>query len=96
MSLAEPASPYPSGRALREATCVAITLLAGARTSPRLGGSSNPRFEPWSLSKDEGLRASVASGGTPRSDLVPGNICWLDNTPAGDEVARRIEAARDT
>ena len=32
----------------------------------------------------------------PEKEMHPGSICWLDNTPAGDEVARRIEAARDT
>ena len=32
----------------------------------------------------------------PERELVPGNIVWIDNTPAGDEIARAIEAARDS
>jgi hypothetical protein len=90
VSLAEPGS----ADAVREATLRAIALLV-EHDLARLG-ELNPRFEPWSLSKDEGVTRVRREWWDPERDLVPGNVVWIDNTPAGDEVARRIEAARDT
>jgi len=90
VSLAEPGPPD----AVREATLRAITLLVDHDLA-RLG-ELNPRFEPWPLSKSEGLERVRRDWWDPERDLVPGNVVWIDNTPAGDDIARSLEAARDT
>lgn len=90
VSIAEPGTPT----AVREATLRAITLLV-ENDLARLG-ELDPRFVPWPLSTEDGLRRVRREWWDPEKELVPGNIVWIDNTPAGDEIARAIEAARDS
>ena len=88
VSLAEPGTPAE----VREATLRAITLLV-EHDLVRLG-ETTPRFEPWRLSQEDGLQRVRREWSDPEQELRPGNIVWLDNTPAGDDVARAIDAAR--
>ena len=95
VSLAEPGDiPYLEREpvALRDASLRAITLLV-EHDLARLGDVTD-RFEPWSVGTAEALQRVRTAWWDPEKDLRPGNICWLANTPAGDEVARRIEAER--
>ena len=80
--------------ALRDASLDAIAVLVENDLAHL--GDVKPDFEPWPLTRDEALQRLRREWWDPEKDLRPGNICWLQNTPAGDEVARRIEAARDT
>src|SRR4051794_35144220 len=97
VSLAEPGDiPYLERDpvALRDASLRAITLLV-EHDLARLG-DVKAQFEPWPVSTKEALRRVRTEWWDPEKDLRPGNICWLANTPAGDEIARRIEAERGT
>jgi hypothetical protein len=57
---------------------------------PRSGGG----FEPWPLSSEQAAARIVQEWqelGERDPDI--GEICWLENTPAGDEAARRLRRA---
>ncbi|WP_133826982.1 hypothetical protein [Actinomycetospora succinea] len=54
------------------------------------------RFRPWPLDNQKALERVRREWWDPERELDPGNICWLQNTPSGDQVAERIEAARGT
>jgi len=76
-----------------------LEVVGSAVPEPSEGPRTRPppvRFEPWAMSNQEALARVRREWWDPEKNLDPGNICWLQNTPAGDEVARRIEAARDT
>lgn len=88
VSLVEPGSAAE----IREATLRAMAVLV-ENGFARLGALS-PGFVPWSLPPAEALRRVRTTWWDPEAELRPGNVCWIENTPAGDEVARRIEAAR--
>ena len=78
--------------AVRQSTLDSMAYLLAHRLA-RLG-ETVPRFEPWDLTDSEALERVRRDWWDPERELVPGNVCWIDNTPAGDEVARRIEAQR--
>lgn len=88
VSLAEPGPPAE----VREATLRAIALLVENDLAQL--GELDPRFVEWPLSKEDGLQRVRREWWDPDRDLVPGNIVWIDNTSAGDDIARAIEAAR--
>ena len=58
-------------------------------------GELKPGFVPWDLTPRRAMKRVGTEWWDPEKDLSPGNICWLENTPAGDEIARRIEAERE-
>ena len=108
VSMVEPGRPTE----VHEATLRAITLLvehelillgdlvaiAPMAPAPE-GGRMRPppvRFDPWPVDGEAALTRIRREWWDPERDLDPGNICWLQNTPAGDEIARGIEAARGT
>ncbi|MEJ2862788.1 hypothetical protein [Actinomycetospora flava] len=95
--------------ALRDASLAAIAFLLEHRlmevgdlvvvepATPAPGAPKRPppvRFEPWPVDGETALTRIAREWWDPERDLDPGNICWLQNTPAGDEAARQIEAAR--
>ena len=88
VSLAEPGAPS----SVREATLRNLKLLVD-RDLVRLGDLT-PRFEPWAMPAADALQRVRREWWDPEKELHPGSIVWIDNTPAGDEVARSIESAQ--
>ncbi|MFC5137041.1 hypothetical protein ACFPK1_02260 [Actinomycetospora rhizophila] len=87
---------HESGSAadLRAATIAVLTSLV-TRGLAELG-DLRPRFEPWSSTAEDALARVRREWWDPEQELRPGNVCWVQNTPAGDEIAHAIEAARGT
>ncbi|MDD7939288.1 hypothetical protein PHK61_12765 [Actinomycetospora lutea] len=79
---------------LREATLDAIAILLDNDLAR--AGALGEEFEPWNLAPDDAMSRLRREWWDPEKDLVPGNICWLENTPAGTEVGLALEAARGT
>lgn len=50
-------------------------------------------FQPWDMSPSESA-AAIADRWLPLEDpaVLPGDICWFCNTPAGDELGRAVLA----
>lgn len=47
-------------------------------------------FCPWPLAKDEALQRVRRELAQLDQDLLPGEICWLSNTLAGDQRAEHV------
>lgn len=80
--------------ALRDATLEAMSILLDHGLA-RLGDLGD-EFEPWDLAPADAMARVRREWWDPEKDLVPGNICWIENTTAGTELALSIEAARGT
>lgn len=53
-----------------------------------VGDCANGPFVAWGLSKEEMLRRISHEWSILRHPPRPGEVCWLSNTPAGDDKAR--------
>jgi hypothetical protein len=54
------------------------------------GDVTEDGFRAWSVDADVAL-ARIAEAWTPDMSPRPGDVCWLSNTAAGDERARRAQ-----
>jgi hypothetical protein len=90
VSLVEPGT----AEEVREATLRALALLVENGLA-RLGALGD-EFEPWDLAPAAAMQRLRREWWDPEKELRPGNICWMENTTAGTDIARSLEAARDS
>lgn len=88
VSLVEPGT----AEEIRESTLRALTVLVDNELA-RLGALGD-EFQPWDLAPAAAMQRLRREWWDPERELRPGNICWMENTPAGTEIALSIEAAR--
>jgi hypothetical protein len=56
----------------------------------QVGDVSDGGFFPWATSLEDSLRRIEKEWASLNREFFPGDVCWLANTPLGDQLASRF------